>query len=386
MQRYLIILLFGLCSFTGYSQKKAKPVNFSLWHPVATIGYDSLYNTKFTFGLGQSKVHNLSGFGLNLIGGLVTGNVSGATVSGVASYTKGNVKGLTAGGLLNVISGNTKGLEVSTFLNINLGTMEGLQFATLSNMSIGRMRGWQLSTGYNVVSNEMQGVQLSALGNITTKGSNIVQLSGIFNMSLESMKGIQLAVGNFADTIKGMQLGLLNISSIIKKGVQIGLINYSHEETGLQIGLINVSRSSRLDFMVYTGNFLYANFAARIQNKHSYSIIGIGIPYHDTDEEFSGGLFYRFGVKVPVKKFSIRPDIGVYILNIFDEDDYQDEPMKKYSLQGRLSLEYILRNRVSIFVTGGWSFTSEFGEMTYTGKPVFETGLSLFLTTFIRKK
>lgn len=383
MRKRFFFFLFILSPFISYSQNDSiVSVNLSLWNPIATKPYNSFTTTRFTFGLFQSKVHHLSGFGLNGIGSIVGGDMSGANISGLYSFTKGNAKGVLGSGFSNVVLGEVKGVEVAGLLNMNLKSMRGLQFSGISNMTIEAMRGWQISGGYNVASSEMRGLQLAGIANITAKGSYALQIAGMLNVSLGSMKGVQVGIGNFADTIKGVQFGLFNVSSTTSRGLQVGLVNYSNNKSGLKIGLVNISPTSKLDFMVYGSNYLYINMAARIQNKYTYSIIGIGLPYHGTDEEFSGGVFYRYGVYKPIKRFNLRADIGVYFMNIFDESDYKDEPMQKYSLQGRLSADYLLSNRLSLFVSGGWSFTSEYGEAMFDGKPIFEGGISIFLTSF----
>lgn len=223
----------------------------------------------------------------------------------------------------------------------------------------------------------VSGLQWSGVANIIAQGSNVVQMAAGFNISLETMKGVQFAVGNFADTIKGVQVGLFNVSAKVKKGVQIGIVNYYNERSGIHIGLINMTPQSRLQLMLFAGNYAVMNVAGRIKNQHNYYIFGMGTPY-DLDMDFSGSVFFRRGYSIPLKRLSLNADLGFAHIMMFDNDNYKDEPLQKYSLQGRLSAEYKLRQRLSVFVSGGYALASPYRATQFDRKPIAEAGIVLF--------
>ena len=138
-----------------------------------------------------------------------------------------------------------------------------------------------------------------------------IQLAGAANICSSSMRGIQTAVYNYADTLNGSQIGLFNACISHPRGVQIGIINYSRDTVAHKIGLVNVNPKTRIDLLSYIGTSTKLNMALRFRNRSTYNIIGIGTHYMGLDSKFSGALFYRIGQYFQLNpKFSLSGDLG----------------------------------------------------------------------------
>ena len=89
--------------------------------------------------------------------------------------------------------------------------------------------------------------------------------------------GVQAAVGNYADSLEGLQLGFLNIGREVS-GLQLGLVNVAWEKGGTQFGLINYARDGVLDVEVYQDELNFTHLLIRSGGKRLYSLIDSGAP------------------------------------------------------------------------------------------------------------
>ena len=172
------------------------------------------------------------------------------------------------------------------------------------------------------------------------------------------MKGIQISgLGNITGgTATGIQLAPLNVA-VRAKGLQIGLVNYYKEKLdGFQLGLVNANPDTQVQMMLFGGNATKLNMAARFKNELFYTILGGGTHYLDFSDKFSGALFYRAGLELPLyKQLFISGDLGYQHVETFKNKDY-GFPARLYSLQTRINLEYRLTERLGVFVTGGYGW------------------------------
>lgn len=148
-----------------------------------------------THGRLGSQVTNT--YSLNLIGGYSAG-VRGVEVGGVFNIDKKDVHNVQLAGAMNLVGGNTRGFQGAGVINYVLGSSSGLQLAGYANHTSGQVHGVQLATYSNVCKDTMRGVQLSAFIN-----------------KARYMAGVQIGLINFADTSKGLSIGLL---SFVKHG------------------------------------------------------------------------------------------------------------------------------------------------------------------------
>lgn len=159
-----------------------------------------------------------------------------------------------------------------------------------------------------------------------------------------------------------MQLAPLNVA-VRAKGLQIGLVNYYKEKLdGFQLGLVNANPNTKVQMMLFGGNATKLNLAARFKNKLFYTILGGGTHFLDFSDKFSGALFYRAGLELPVyKQLFISGDLGYQHAETFRNKDY-GFPARLYSLQTRINLEYRLTAKSGVFVTGGYGWDRHYNK------------------------
>lgn len=329
-------------------------------------------------GLANVVKHDAAGF---MLGGLMNatgGNAGGLQIAGIVNVTGKSYDGLAIGGIMNVSSEKMNGVQLSSVLNASGGTIKGTQLALLSNVGV-NIEGLQASLISNIAAKRVQGLQLGGVVNIAVDADKAMQLASLTNICLKNMRGTQLALGNYAEDVKGAQVGLLNLSTGTVDGWQIGVINHSKDTTAHKIGLININPKTRIQAMFFGGNTSKINVAVRFKNKKNYSILGFGTHYLDLNDRFSGCLYYRTGLYFPIKKkFEISGDLGYFHIENFENEDIEI-PERMYSLQGRVNLEYKLLRKLSLFVSTGYSMTRYYQKNKFFEKKVIvEGGIILF--------
>ena len=385
---------------------------------------DSLKLTLFNLGL-ISNIQDQRGIGLNVLHGAVHGKMSGVQLAGLLSYA-GTANGLQVGGLANFVKNGTNGLMISGLVNAAGGNSRGMQLSGITNISGERFDGLALSGLMNVSTDVLNGVQLSALlnangkhlngaqfsllsnvgsvikgvqssmisniaadrikglqlagvANIAFNANKAVQISSLTNVCLDNMEGVQFALGNYAENVKGTQIGLLNLSTGKVDGWQIGIVNHSKDTTAHKVGLVNITPKTRIQAMIFGSNTSKINVAVRFKNRQNYSILGIGTHYLDMNDDFSGCLFYRTGLYFPLKKgFEVSGDLGYFHIENF-EDENVDAPERMYSVQARVNLSYRLLPKLSIFATTGYAMTRHYKKnKLFENKGIIECGIILF--------
>ncbi len=315
------------------------------------------------------------------IGGLM--NVSGKEmdglhIGGLANVSGISQKGIALAGLMNATANRLNGLQVASILNIAGKENKGAQLSLISNVGV-EVRGVQATVLTNIAADTLRGFQLAGAVNIAVNTRGAFQLAGITNISQGRTKGVQLAPGNYAGGIDGVQIGILNMSTGKSNGFQVGVVNYSKDSTTHKIGLVNVNPKTRIQMMAFTGNTSKMNIAARFKNRKTYSIIGVGTQYLGLNDKFSGAVFYKTGLYFPIAKYlEISGDLGFYHIESFSNEN-EKTPKRMYSLQGEVNLEYRLQKKISIFASGGYSMTRYYDENKfYEKKPIFSLGVVLF--------
>lgn len=374
----LILLIFSL-ELLNAQNKVDRPINFSLWNPVSTAPYDSLYITNVTLGF-TSKTSTLNGVGINLCGHFNEKGVNGLSLNGVGEFVKGNMNGLEISGLFNVVSGHMHGLQVAIVQNTNILHAKGVMLSGITNFTIGNARGVQLAGVTNMAGSHFSGLQTTLGINIASSSSNLFQLAGLVNICAAPINGVQVGMGNYASGIKGLQLGLLNLCGGEVRGLQMGIINYSEDTSAVKVGLVNINPKTQLQMLAYGGNMIQNNLAVRFKSRYTYTIFGIGTNYLELDNKSSGALFYRIGLGIPIKRaFFISTDAGFFHIENFHDEDHTDLPNHLYSLQLRFNMEYHPIRKFGLFASGGYACTRYYGSGgTFENQPIVEFGFVLF--------
>lgn len=329
-------------------------------------------------GLGNVAGQNSRGL---TIGGLINlaGNeAQGLQIAGMANIAGKRQNGVALSALSNVAGEGTKGGQVSGILNISGGEVEGAQVAAIGNVGVD-VNGMQFSAISNIAAGEIKGLQFCGAVNIAVKTENALQFAGLTNVCQGKLRGIQFAPGNFAGEVSGAQIGLLNLCGGNVKGIQIGIINHSKDTTAHKIGLVNINPKTRIQMMMFAGNTSKLNAAVRFKNRCIYTMLGVGTHFLDLNDKFSGCVFYRTGLYYPIaKNLEISGDLGYFhVENFRNEDD--ETPERMYSLQARVNLEYHIKSKLGLFVSGGYGMTRYYDKNKfYEKKPIIEFGIILF--------
>lgn len=204
------------------------------------------------------------------------------------------------------------GFQLNAMTSFAGREMHGVQLSGLSGVAM-NMRGVQLSAFSNVSLSPFRGLQLGGVTNISRGVGGGMQLSVLANISSKVMRGAQLGTYNYADTLRGWQIGLANVCMEHPHGVQLGLVNYSRDTVAHKIGLVNINPKTKVDFMFFGGNSSKINAAFRFRNRSTYSIVGAGTHYMGLDEKFSGALYYRLGQYFNLgRRWSLSADAGFF--------------------------------------------------------------------------
>lgn len=278
--------------------------------------------------------------------------------------------------LFSVQLTNAKGLKFSAFSNATAGTMMGAQISGITNITRD-LNGVQLSLFSNVSGHSMQGVQISGMSNIAMGVDPGVQLSAIANICAHQMKGVQVSMYNYSDTLTGVQVGLFNANISNPKGVQVGLMNYSRDTLSHNsYGLLTIRPNTKLRLLAYGGTSVYTNVALEVANRNHYTMFGMGM-LNKGFSHFSGTFFYRNGYRFPIANtgLSLGGDLGYYHIEGFENDD-DDEPDRLFSIQPRMTANYRLGKRLSLYASGGYEFTRYYSGGKFRNGLVGEIGLA----------
>ncbi len=208
--------------------------------------------------------------------------LSGVQVAGFANLAD-KINGIQIASLIN-LSAELRGIQISLIGNSFEDSMGGFQLA-LVNTGHGKVKGAQVGAA-NLVKGAVVGAQVSWLGNVAVQEMTGVQLSGIGiigeNYSKE-VTGVQIALpallggngaarlhgvqisatllpigltdkphdwfwSNVAAEATGVQIGLFGNYAGSMKGLQVGLVNCCETMQGVQIGLVNVIRDNPMPF------------------------------------------------------------------------------------------------------------------------------------------
>jgi hypothetical protein len=287
-------------------------------------------------------------------------------------------------GVLAVRSTRLEGLGLAAGVGWVDGSARGVQLAAIANVVGGQFRGVQVGAG-NLAFSDVTGVQASALVSSTEGAFSGLQFSSTVNRVAAGMTGAQVAAGlNFAQEVRGLQLGLVNISEGVV-GAQVGLVNIGSTVRGLQLGLLNVSddatvpigllsivRQGRLSFQVWADDVAPVNVGLKYGGRLVYATLTYGlVPYRGTYRTWYGA---GLGLHLDVQPGYLELDVttGAWDYRLGDHS-----PPDDFLTRTRLVVGKDLRRHFGIFagVTANLYRTAE-GDDTASWLPqkVFHSG------------
>lgn len=162
-----------------------------------------------TNGLASGRTVNT--VSLNLLAGYAAG-VQGLELGTLLNVDRDAVQGVQAAGLANVVGGPVRGTQLAGLSNVVAGSGQGLQMAGLANVAAGPVEGAQLAglLNYQGGAAETRTAQVAGLANVTPGNVRGAQVAGLLNVA-RSVRGLQLAPFNIADSVAGASIGILSL-------------------------------------------------------------------------------------------------------------------------------------------------------------------------------
>lgn len=252
----------------------------------------------------QPDVHTSLDF--NLIYGVV-GEVQGLQL-GMFNDVRGPVQGLQLGLFLNGAAESLRGASIAGAMSSVGRVNAGLQAAGLLTMSAGTTDGIQASFLGNLTRGSLRGAQFAGLMNVSGGESKGLQVSFVTNIAKHLRGGQFSMLGNYAENVTGLQVGLVNIGGRVR-GTQIGLVNIAKEVEGMPIGLVSVSKTGGVHLNAWASNTNLGNVGLRLGTRHTYSMFTLGYDREDGADLVGPGFI--IGVRAPVTpKFAVDMDVG----------------------------------------------------------------------------
>lgn len=245
------------------------------------------------FNVNRERMKGLQLAGvLNVVGDSATGgqlagimNVTGRMMKGVqaagfVNLNVGELKGVQLAGLFNANIRRVTGLQMAGSFNLNTSDFSGLQTAGVMNLNAADVKGIGLSGMLNVVSGTLQGVLGAGLMNLTWHSEEAVELAGALNVAKRGTNNVQVA-SMMNSTLKGTTrvqvAALFNYANYVK-GFQLGLINVCDSTSGVPIGFLSIVRKGLHQLEVSGDEVIPSNFAFRtgVQAFHTIFSVGAG--------------------------------------------------------------------------------------------------------------
>lgn len=260
-----ILLKSKEIDFEEVGESIAEPVkDFWVWTQ-KSVGFTNMDNMKDTLQ---------RGFQLSLIPFVSTNRKLAGSVVNDYSFN-----------IFGGFSGGTNKAEFGGLFNLNRGNVKFVQVAGLINQVGGTFRGVQLAGLVNAVRDSVNGVQIAGLTNFNTAGAKGFQLAGLVNLGTEKFQGTQVAgVSNFNyRDVDGVQLAsILNVGRFVR-GTQIGLFNYADSVSGAQIGLLNFVLKGYHQVEIGVDEMLPLNVSFRTGTRSFYNMLFVGLRTESSD-------------------------------------------------------------------------------------------------------
>jgi hypothetical protein len=294
-------------------------------------------------------VHGFQGAGMF---NLSLGDFRGFRGAGMFNFSKGSSKGFLGAGMGNIVHGPSRGFEGAGFVNFNTRSGSGFQGAGFVNINGASAYGFQGAGFVNFNLDTIRGAQLVGFVNVSARGESTglqaagftnyadalhgAQLSGFANVTAHKVRGAQISAFNFAQEVKGTQIGIVNIASKRLDGAAIGLINYAGN------GIFAPT--------LWTSDTSAANLGLKMGSKYVYGIFGMGV--HPVEDEQRFTLIYGIGGHIDIRRFWVEIDATIDLINdnwMWDEDEPWKDVELGYIYKFRPTLGFRIIDELSVF-------------------------------------
>jgi hypothetical protein len=170
-------------------------------------------------GIGAAAGGSARGLQVAGIGVGAGGSMSGIRVAGVGVGAGGSVSGITVAGIGAGAGGSMTGIQVA---GLGLGAGRTLRWLSVAGLGLGAPRVEGLATALAVGAETTNGVVIAPVLFRTENGG---RMTGASISSVNAIRGFQ-------------------------NGISIGLVNYAERLRGVQLGVINIVRDNPAPFRV----------------------------------------------------------------------------------------------------------------------------------------
>ena len=215
-------------------------------------------------------------------------------VGGLFNIDRGDVRWLQIAGIGNLVGGNVYGIQASGYFNVNGGTTTAIQATSFGNVNFKDFTGIQASGFANVNLQSVHGVSVAGFANITKSYSKGVQVAGVANIQGDNYSGSQFAgLTNIATRrIDGSQVAAFFNYGKKVRGTQIGVFNYADSLGGVPIGVLSIVKHGYHKIEVSGDEVFYTNVAFRTGVQQFYNFLLAGMqpkPYDKANTVWTFG-------------------------------------------------------------------------------------------------
>ncbi|MBX2899273.1 MAG: STN domain-containing protein [Cyclobacteriaceae bacterium] len=226
---------------------------------------------------GRLSANVINEYSINFFGGYSLGTRQ-IELGFFVNLDRGDVRWLQIAGFGNMVGGNFYGIQTAGFFNLNGGSTTAVQLAGFANTNLSDAHGVQVAGFSNTNLSSMNGVQVAGFSNYNNQASYGVQAAGFANVQRGNYRGSQFAgFANIAtDKIYGSQIsGFFNYAGKVR-GTQLAIINYADSVGGVPIGLFSFVNRGYHKIEVAADEVFPVNVAFRTGVRKFYTILTAG--------------------------------------------------------------------------------------------------------------
>jgi len=314
---------------------------------------------------GRLSGNIINDYSINILGGYSLGTRQ-IELGFFFNLDRGNVKWLQLAGFGNLVGGDVYGIQGAGFFNINGGSTVAAQAAGFGNLNFKEFSGVQWGGFTNINLKSVHGVSIAGFANVTNGESRGVQLAGFSNIQTGNYRGSQIAgFSNIADGhIDGSQIAAFFNYGKKVRGTQIGVFNYADSLGGVPIGLVSIVKSGYHKLEVASDEVFYANLSFRTGVKQFYNILTVGMQPQPVDNNTTVWTFgYGLGTAPKLNRWL---DLNIDLLSQHvNKGGFTDELSSLNKLY--LGLDFRLAKKLSLAT--GITLNAYFTKTTFTDYP-----------------
>jgi len=235
-------------------------------------------------------------YSFNVLGGYNKG-VKKAEFAGLFNISRENVSYLQFAGFSNMVGGSFSGIQFAGFDNINLKSSSGAQFGGFTNVNIDGFKGAQFGGFANYTGKKMIGASFAGFTNVVIGEAKGILSSGFASITTGDMHGLQLSgfLNLTGGRVHGVQIsGFMNVAKNVH-GVQLGVFNFADSLKGVPIGLLSFVNHGYHKIELAYDELGYANLSLRTGVHSFYNILSAGLQTKSNSDTVDWTFGYGIG-------------------------------------------------------------------------------------------